>query len=212
MNDQAITPASATAQSVRLHPVDDRERPAWGMAPDGRMTKLDADDRFEAAWLEWLGDACQHPRKVVIGWVNAGGSMVYKRYCYDCGCCLSQAIAHRDAQAEGIHDIEIGKIQSISNHYSTQRDNVLKGILSASAERAQPGKRVEYDDYLRSPEWKRKASLIMQRANHRCEGCLSRPATQVHHLTYAHMHNEFAFELVALCAPCHQRIHQSEAA
>ena len=65
-----------------------------------------------------------------------------------------------------------------------------------------------YDDYLKSPEWKRRRKKIFDRANGICEGCLSRPATQVHHLSYKHVTKEFAFELVALCENCHDRYHR----
>lgn len=64
-----------------------------------------------------------------------------------------------------------------------------------------------YDAYLASPEWAAKRELVLQRANHRCEGCGQRPATIAHHLTYAHVFDELLFELVAVCRPCHDRLH-----
>lgn len=64
-----------------------------------------------------------------------------------------------------------------------------------------------YADYLRSAEWAARRDKVMERASHRCEGCRERLATDVHHLTYEHVTQEFLFELVALCAECHDRIH-----
>lgn len=69
-----------------------------------------------------------------------------------------------------------------------------------------------YRDYLRSHEWAMKRAKVMRRANHRCEGCGDSPATDVHHLSYEHVTQEFLFELVALCAGCHERIHQQPGA
>jgi hypothetical protein len=32
----------------------------------------------------------------------------------------------------------------------------------------------------------------------------------VHHLTYAHVFNEFLFELMAVCDECHDRLHRED--
>ncbi len=186
------------------HPVDDRDRPEWGTAPDGRRAKIIVDARFVALWEEWQADACAHPRNVIVRWSNAGGQIVHKRYCYDCGTAVSNFIKTEDAEREGVSAVEKDRIASISRAYAAGRDARFQSLVSDAAERSQP-------ENLRSPDWKRKSGLVLRRAGHICEGCLSRPATQVHHLTYAHMYREFAWELRAVCDVCHERIH-SEAA
>lgn len=67
-----------------------------------------------------------------------------------------------------------------------------------------------YDVYLSSDDWEHKKSKVMQRANYLCEGCGDAKAQVVHHRTYKNVGNEFLFELVALCNPCHDRYHKSE--
>jgi 5-methylcytosine-specific restriction endonuclease McrA len=67
-----------------------------------------------------------------------------------------------------------------------------------------------YDTYLKSPMWAKKRAVVLKRANYICEGCLEKPATQVHHLTYKHVGNEMLFDLVAICDDCHRIIHDSE--
>jgi 5-methylcytosine-specific restriction endonuclease McrA len=69
-----------------------------------------------------------------------------------------------------------------------------------------------YDNYLLSNGWRKRRALVMGRANNLCEGCGTRRATQVHHLTYTHVFNEFLWELVALCDECHSRVHDRTAA
>lgn len=64
-----------------------------------------------------------------------------------------------------------------------------------------------YAEYLRSTEWAARRERVMQRAGGICEGCRMQPATEVHHLTYEHMTQEFLFELVAICSDCHARWH-----
>lgn len=64
-----------------------------------------------------------------------------------------------------------------------------------------------YGPYLASAAWRSKRAKVMERARGACEGCAEGPPTQVHHLSYAHVGNEFLFELAALCDACHGRIH-----
>jgi 5-methylcytosine-specific restriction endonuclease McrA len=65
----------------------------------------------------------------------------------------------------------------------------------------------EHEQYLLSPQWRVLRRKVLERAGGLCEGCREKPATQVHHLTYAHWQHELLFELVAICDDCHQRIH-----
>lgn len=67
--------------------------------------------------------------------------------------------------------------------------------------------RESYDDYLQSSAWREIRTRVLRRAQGTCEGCLHRPATQVHHLTYERAGNEMCFDLVAICVNCHSRLH-----
>lgn len=69
----------------------------------------------------------------------------------------------------------------------------------------------EYKKYLASERWASKRDKVMGRENGLCEGCREEPATEVHHLTYEHLFDEFLFELAALCTTCHSRWHEDEA-
>ncbi len=69
-----------------------------------------------------------------------------------------------------------------------------------------------YDAYLRTPAWRAKSRIVIRRANGVCEGCGQRPPTQVHHITYRHVGDEFLFELRAVCDQCHQRLHDDDRA
>lgn len=64
-----------------------------------------------------------------------------------------------------------------------------------------------YAAYLDTFEWAERRDKVLARADGLCEGCGSAEATQVHHLTYAHVGYEFLFELTAICAACHGRLH-----
>lgn len=63
----------------------------------------------------------------------------------------------------------------------------------------------EYHAHLASPEWQETREAVLLRNGWACEWCMERLATQVHHLTYARFGKEWTHDLLALCAPCHQR-------
>lgn len=212
MNDDAYKTAADYLQLGKRHWIDDNPKPDWGDGPDGRRVKITGDVRFTALWQEWVADACHHERKGIVHWVNAGGQQCYNWYCGHCGLKLGPNIPRLLAEEEGFYGVALDALASRTNAYVAERKKRLDDLVRAAAERAQPGNREEYDDYLRSERWRQFRSLILRRAGGSCEGCLSAPAEHIHHLTYAHRGAEFAFELIALCAACHERIHEQEVA
>lgn len=64
-----------------------------------------------------------------------------------------------------------------------------------------------YSEYLKSPEWQERRSLVLKRAKGVCEGCGKAEAVDIHHLSYRHKGAEFLFELAALCKACHELVH-----
>jgi hypothetical protein len=64
-----------------------------------------------------------------------------------------------------------------------------------------------YNEYLLTEKWKGKCELVRVRCGGICEGCRVRQMVQIHHLTYEHVGDEFLWELVGVCIPCHKRIH-----
>ena len=65
-----------------------------------------------------------------------------------------------------------------------------------------------YTDYLRTDAWRAKRAQALKRDSNLCQGCRERPATQVHHLSHAHVGDELLFELVSICDVCHERAHR----
>lgn len=193
----------------KLNWVDTQPLPKCGTGPDKRLVMIDADVRLPALYAEWLADACRHPSVVIVLSPDSAGRDQYYQFCEHCGLKISSAIKHE--KATNVSDYDAAFMQARNEGYCDERQDALNRIANAAAERMQPENRKSYDDYLRSETWKRRAAKILERANGTCEGCLSKPATEVHHLTYAHVRNEFAFELVALCHGCHHRLHAAQA-
>lgn len=68
--------------------------------------------------------------------------------------------------------------------------------------------RKQYATYLASDKWKSKRAKVLARAGNLCEGCAEATPSEVHHLSYENIGDEFLFELVALCEPCHDKLHK----
>jgi hypothetical protein len=64
-----------------------------------------------------------------------------------------------------------------------------------------------YTAYLTTDAWEARRMAVLERDKWMCQGCLDADAVQAHHLTYAHIGNEFLWELIAVCKPCHKRFH-----
>ena len=68
-------------------------------------------------------------------------------------------------------------------------------------------RRKNYNEYIKSAEWLNFRQLVLERDKNMCQGCLKSEAEEVHHLTYDNLGNELLFELISVCKPCHDRIH-----
>jgi 5-methylcytosine-specific restriction endonuclease McrA len=68
----------------------------------------------------------------------------------------------------------------------------------------------KYNKYLMSTHWADLRKRVLERDGGICQACLRNKATQAHHLSYD-LYNELgfsaAFELVAICYQCHNKIH-----
>lgn len=93
--------------------------------------------------------------------------------------------------------------------YERRRDELVREcypILLKHLEMQQDGDEA-YGEYLLSPDWRQKRKLVLDRDDHLCQGCRKARATEVHHLTYSHIYDEFLFQLTSLCSECHERFH-----
>ena len=71
---------------------------------------------------------------------------------------------------------------------------------------------IDYNEYIRSDEWKKKRILVAQRENHRCQMCgeLVVVHYHIHHKTYARFGNEDLDDLMFLCEDCHIKLHREK--
>lgn len=172
------------------------------------MQMQDFYDRRDAAYAEHQARfTCEHVSQAVKRRVIKGGAVQYVRQCLQCGepqgnpIAKAKAIEQNDGQEPEL--LDEGLIQAWRDAYA-QASQQLKARFDRSAFLS------EYSEYLASEVWASKRARVLKRAKGTCEGCGEMPPTEVHHLSYKHVCNEFLFELVALCSGCHRRIHEED--
>lgn len=147
--------------------------------------------------------SCEHSERRLTMRSVRSGVVQYVYQCMTCGAAASQPISHARIARE-FSGIEIADFDDqLETAYNLRR--------GAEWRQEQADKRAaffeRYGVYLKSPEWAERRRLVLARCKHVCEGCGKRPAVEVHHLTYEHVFDEFLFELLGLCKPCHDRVH-----
>lgn len=65
----------------------------------------------------------------------------------------------------------------------------------------------KYREYTKSKEWQARRELVKMRDGGRCRMCGSKPAYNVHHLTYERVGKEKLGDLLLVCDACHKDEH-----
>lgn len=154
--------------------------------------------------------ACDHKDKIQYRQrVLRDGSIAVYRQCSHCG--KAFGAAKRDSFSATLPPFDEELAEERYQELRHKLDDLRESLLARqrAAHEARDGEWWDwYNAYLDSPEWKQKRSRVLDRADGICEGCGINRASQVHHLTYKNVGNEFLFELVAVCNICHERLHE----
>jgi len=136
-----------------------------------------------------------------------------KKQCLDCGHSVGNAIKHENFTPDEIKklpqfDLDFREKRS-QEIWQSKKFTLEQKRIETQQKQAQDHAKYkqEYHDYLSSAAWQEKRKSIISRDNGLCQGCLSRPIHDIHHLTYDNIGDELLFQLIGLCRPCHERIH-----
>jgi hypothetical protein len=132
----------------------------------------------------------------------------YSTQCLLCGCRTSNG---------SLTTREVGALLSAGHKPTTWDEEISRRYWQqcrVNREAAEQAANAEwwskYETYLDSAKWHEKRRRVLDRAGGRCEACLQRTATQVHHTTYLHVFDEPLFDLRAVCDVCHAALHPDE--
>lgn len=142
---------------------------------------------------------CGHPKVAMTERRASNGAIHYQEQCQTCGAKIGNFVKKEIAQ----------RASTINFNQTLYDEGCARESTVFAQERASElaERRAVYAEYLNSAEWRRRRQQVLERENHRCQGCRATRATQVHHLTYAHVRDELLYELVALCDDCHAKAH-----
>jgi hypothetical protein len=171
-------------------------------------------DQFEnakrLAWKKFHDSfECEHENTRIARRIIRGGATQYVMQCLRCGRAAANPVKKDAAisMAGGVEPIAFDEklIESFDELKAKASEEINKQFDRSVFFN-------HYDEYLESEQWAKKRSLVFKRAKCVCEGCGEAVATEVHHLSYKHVGDEFLFELVALCHACHERWHEEDGA
>ena len=148
--------------------------------------------------------ACSHETQELRRRINRNQAISYVKQCIRCGF-TSSPIKKESALAFSDDDIPDYDYE-LKDKWSNQRSKKIQTAF----ETAKKKRADEYQSYLETIDWKGLRQKVFKRSGGMCEGCLENKATQVHHLTYEHVGNEFMWEVVAICNECHERYHKDD--
>ena len=147
---------------------------------------------------------CEHLNTEVRGMRIHGGGLQYRHQCLACGRSASNAISHTLVDKFIEWDVALQEsFEEAARAKAAEQRMTALARLDVQDEHWQRA----YATYLGTAAWRARKTAVLKRDGGKCVGCLTRQAEEVHHLTYAHVGQEFAFELVSLCSHCHGRFH-----
>ena len=155
---------------------------------------------------------CEHARKNVV-WSNVNaygepfeGGRQLRHQCADCGRLLANHLAHRLA-TPSTPDVDIAALKRYREREEQQWKDQVR-FWDEKRERERVEWFEAHSKYLQTDQWQEKRDAVLERENNLCQGCRAALAVHIHHTSYDHWRNELLFELVALCADCHERAHR----
>jgi len=169
---------------------------------------------------------CKHAQSEIGKYMQSNGQFRVRNFCSSCGQSLSADLKMTGLNLSQMRQFDTGYETSNRKQVNELKDSYRLEIFNLERKRDELKYKTKeviesvlqddedfwsrYSAYLNSQAWHKMRSLVLQRDNHLCQACLSREATQVHHLSYRlfkEIGASAAFELVAICHRCHSKIH-----
>lgn len=153
--------------------------------------------------------ACKHAQTEMRFRVLSNGARSVQYQCLRCGQAASNAIKQATLTVEQLAtlpawDKRLPELYA-EDQAARRAGERQKSDAEFEIERAE--RKRKYYEYLQSESWQRKRLIVLERDEYLCQGCRQARATQVHHLTYAHLFDELLFELTSVCDPCRRKCH-----
>lgn len=179
--------------------------------PDtGEIVTLYPTEEYTDEIQAFFAAACRHEGgKELRIYTASNDAKHYRHQCLTCGEAVGQSFPKTSVDGTALHPFDEGLPKQYRTIRGKDKDAIVRKHITKQVSADVRFSR-GYNEYLASDKWAAKRRKVLDRAGNICEGCRQAKATEVHHLTYEHLFDEFLFELVALCRPCHTRWHKEE--
>lgn len=153
---------------------------------------------------------CDHPRTRLVRYKTSNGVIVGRHQCLGCRWVTMSAV--KKADIPNFNELPLVTIEENEaikqKFYQSNRSNWQEATEGEQGALNRAFWAL-YERHMKSDLWARKRQRVIKRAAGFCEGCgdLLNDRVHIHHKTYDHLGDEFLFELLAICARCHQKIH-----
>ena len=155
---------------------------------------------------------CPHEKTSYYYIVKSNGEYAYMELCSLCGERKDKSKVWIKASSIPFNAVITKYTDEIKKDFANKKNIIQEEIRNIKYAIEMSDKYQEYEKYLLSPEWQEKRRIRMlfndRNFNGKCEICFKNEATQIHHMTYAQLYNEWVFDLAAICSDCHERIHK----
>jgi hypothetical protein len=166
-----------------------------------------AIDHMHECYREMVNDSCDHSRWFLGRMVNVKGVPMFACQCEVCGS-RTPWIAHGNIPPDRREAARPFDDHLAGRWYADHHEWYEEHIRPLRDEFRHLRYEVFYPVYIDSPEWAARRLEALRAAGYRCRapGC-HRPAEEVHHTTYERLGDELPGDLLAVCRPCHARLH-----
>lgn len=168
---------------------------------------------LDHAKINEINVCCDLPDGKPVKLITSAGTIQVRNQCQNCGDVRPNSLGgYSKEQREALPIVDQRRREERGNKFSEMIKAFWASVSDKRAQQQALGKQQwmqQYNEYLNSPAWKAKRLAVLKRDNYLCQCCLNAYATQVHHKSYQFVDlkgNEPAFDLVAVCVPCHEKI------
>lgn len=162
-----------------------------------------------------ISQCCDLPNPHPVKLITSAGTIQVRNQCQNCGDVGANSLGgYTKEQRENLPPLDQAKREERQNKWGEMVKSFWNKVSEKRSDKQALGKQQwmhQYNAYLSSPAWKEKRLAVLKRDEYLCQCCLNAYATQVHHKSYQFVDlkgNEPAFDLVAICVPCHEKIEE----
>jgi 5-methylcytosine-specific restriction endonuclease McrA len=146
------------------------------------------------------GCSCGHDVAVLCRRYNQAGARLVALQCQQCGVNLALGMKRADHPNWALYPCwDEEKNRRYWSLYSAQSEARWQFMRDARA--------AEAAEFYQSDKWRALRDNILARNNYHCEVCGKFPAHTAHHTTYQYGLDAPPDTLMAVCDPCHKRLH-----